>query len=403
MTFDSNGNRNGGSYTTQYNRMTADANWTYGYDYSGRLTQKTTTAGGSSESWTYAWSASSRLTEVKHYDSSGTLDLTVDYDAFGEMIQRDNGTIVERFIIDGGNSNMPRAIGNENRNVVAILDGSNTWKESYLWSDKVDQQLGRVVLSANNFALWPLKDRLGSVRDIINSAGTLRDSIKYDGWGNITAETDPTYCGWYAWTGRQLDAETELQYNRARWYDPKMGRWISQDPLGFDAGDTNLYRYVKNGPTYGTDPSGLDAFVTGTSSHTGIAVTVRDGKGNVVGILSADYGAKNFQENPNVGILDYVGPVFHSSAQILFGYHPIDSANARTIMNGRRITGTAQRDNALVVLILEQVGEGRKILNEKIAANKSQSWKQDVVSRRWRSYSVFADDTCHSFTWWAFR
>jgi hypothetical protein len=40
-------------------------------------------------------------------------------------------------------------------------------------------------------------------------------------------------------------------------YDPKVGRWLSVDPLSFEAGDHNLYRYVKNDPTNGTDPSGL--------------------------------------------------------------------------------------------------------------------------------------------------
>jgi RHS repeat-associated protein len=33
--------------------------------------------------------------------------------------------------------------------------------------------------------------------------------------------------------GREADSETGLQYNRARYYDPKVGRWLSQDPLGF--------------------------------------------------------------------------------------------------------------------------------------------------------------------------
>ncbi len=36
-----------------------------------------------------------------------------------------------------------------------------------------------------------------------------------------------------------------------------MGRWLSQDPIGFAAGDANLYRYVGNGATNATDPSGL--------------------------------------------------------------------------------------------------------------------------------------------------
>jgi hypothetical protein len=40
-------------------------------------------------------------------------------------------------------------------------------------------------------------------------------------------------------------------------YDPTVGRWLSQDPIGFKAGDPNLYRYVGNSPTNATDPSGL--------------------------------------------------------------------------------------------------------------------------------------------------
>lgn len=40
-------------------------------------------------------------------------------------------------------------------------------------------------------------------------------------------------------------------------YDPSVGRFVSQDPIGFDAGDSNLYRYVDNSPTNAVDPSGL--------------------------------------------------------------------------------------------------------------------------------------------------
>jgi RHS repeat-associated protein len=55
----------------------------------------------------------------------------------------------------------------------------------------------------------------------------------------------------------EWDVETGLQYNRARYYDPTTSRWISQDPLGFDAGDSNLYRYVRNAPTTLSDAAGL--------------------------------------------------------------------------------------------------------------------------------------------------
>jgi RHS repeat-associated protein len=59
-----------------------------------------------------------------------------------------------------------------------------------------------------------------------------------------------------AFTGREWDPETNLYYYRARYYDPKVGRFISEDPIGFDGG-VNFYGYADAGPTTATDPSGL--------------------------------------------------------------------------------------------------------------------------------------------------
>lgn len=83
-------------------------------------------------------------------------------------------------------------------------------------------------------------------------------SVRYGAFGNVIAETGAGELGRYAWTGREWDAEIEMQYNRARYYDPTNGRWVTQDPMGFFAGDSNLYRYVNNIPTNYIDPSGLD-------------------------------------------------------------------------------------------------------------------------------------------------
>ncbi|MFG6102832.1 RHS repeat-associated core domain-containing protein [Leptothoe sp. EHU-05/26/07-4] len=55
---------------------------------------------------------------------------------------------------------------------------------------------------------------------------------------------------------RELDEAAGLMYYRARYYDSAVGTFVSKDPLGFDAGDANLYRYVFNSPTNFTDPSG---------------------------------------------------------------------------------------------------------------------------------------------------
>jgi RHS repeat-associated protein len=80
--------------------------------------------------------------------------------------------------------------------------------------------------------------------------------ISYDGFGKIVSDTTGASADRYKYTGREWDSVVSLQYNRARYYDPAIGKWTSTDPLAFNAGDGNLYRYCGNGPTIGLDPLG---------------------------------------------------------------------------------------------------------------------------------------------------
>jgi RHS repeat-associated protein len=62
----------------------------------------------------------------------------------------------------------------------------------------------------------------------------------------------------YAFTGKYFDEDTGLQNNLNRWYDPEIGRWLSEDPIGFEGDSSNLYRYVGNAPSVYVDPMGLE-------------------------------------------------------------------------------------------------------------------------------------------------
>ena len=175
--------------------------------------------------------------------------------------------ITQRYVLDGWNTAKGEAVGNENWDVYLDLDASNGLETRYLRGDVVDELFARVDQGTTPRAYWTLLDHQGSVRDVLDEGGVLKASARYDGYGNVTERTtgvgDPLpeedfgYLGRYGWTGRERDAETGLQHNRARYYDPRTGRWLSLDPLGFAAGDANLYRYVGNAPTVATDPSGL--------------------------------------------------------------------------------------------------------------------------------------------------
>jgi len=97
------------------------------------------------------------------------------------------------------------------------------------------------------------------VRDIVDDSGTVLNHVVYDAFGGVTSQTDESVVFRYGYTARELDAESGLQYNRARYLDSFTGKFISEDPIGFQAGDPNLYRYVANNSLNFTDPLGESA------------------------------------------------------------------------------------------------------------------------------------------------
>jgi RHS repeat-associated protein len=94
------------------------------------------------------------------------------------------------------------------------------------------------------------------VRDWVNSSGTIQNHLRYDSFGKIASQTASASNPRFAYTGREWDSEIGLYFYRARYYDPTVGRFIGEDPIGFGAGDENLYRCVSNSPTDSTDPFG---------------------------------------------------------------------------------------------------------------------------------------------------
>jgi len=143
--------------------------------------------------------------------------------------------------------------------VTTNLGASYSLEHRYLYGPAVDQVLAQENVTDPATAgsvLWMLTDNEGTVRDLINNSGQVVTGghFTYDAYGNVVSG-DKSLTR-YLYTAREFDATTGLQYNRERWYDPHTGRFLSEDPLGFSAGDPNLYRYVGNSPTDGTDPNG---------------------------------------------------------------------------------------------------------------------------------------------------
>ena len=95
----------------------------------------------------------------------------------------------------------------------------------------------------------------------MSASGKIFNRIIDNIFGQVTSETNTDFDFRFGYTSRERDEVTGLMYYRARYYDPAVGRFLSEDPLGFDAGDANFYRYVFNSPTNYTDPSGEIAVV----------------------------------------------------------------------------------------------------------------------------------------------
>ena len=241
--YDANGNRTNAGYSTGTdNRLNSDGVFTYTYDFEGNL--KTRTRIGTSEVRTFNWDYRNRLTGVS--DSTGGAT-TYTYDGMNQRIAKSVGGTTTRFVYDRGN-------------VVLEFTGNAIPSVRYLHGTMVDQVLAQ---EKGGQTSWMLTDQLGSVRDLVSDAGEVVGHFTYDSFGQVvSAVSSGTVDSRYKFTGRELDSETGLYYYRARYYDAKVGKFIGQDPIGFQAGDANLYRYVGNRSTDRVDPSGKFSVAT---------------------------------------------------------------------------------------------------------------------------------------------
>ena len=206
----------------------------------------------------YTWDYRNRLTDVQVKNSSGTVILedSFRYDIFDRRIAKTEDP-------DGAGS-APAVT------TWTVYDGANPYADltgsiaaittRYLYGAGIDSLLARMTASTLTMSAqvaWYLTDNLGSVRQFVDTSGTVKDAIAYDSFGNIVSETSPTDGDRFKYTAREWDGEIGLYYYRARYFAPGFGRFIGEDPSGFGGQDSDLYRYVLNMPDEAKDPTGL--------------------------------------------------------------------------------------------------------------------------------------------------
>ncbi len=215
------------------NELTALPSGSYGYDKNGNTQSKP-------DGTQYMWDLDNELTQVTLPGTGGTLNFK--YDPFGRRSQKSftqNGvTTATDYVYDGANR-------------IEDVGLTGNLLARYVQSNSIDEPLQEIISGTSNYYEH---DGLGSVTSLSNSTGALANTYTYDSYGKLLASTGTTPNP-FQFTSREFDAETGEYFYRARYYDQNVGRFISEDPIGFDGG-INYYSYARNNPTNYTDPSG---------------------------------------------------------------------------------------------------------------------------------------------------
>lgn len=184
---------------------------------------------------TYMWNARNQLVAI-----SGPVNASFQYDAFGRRVSKTIGGTTQ-FLYDGVNS---------------VQEISGTSASANLLTGGVDEYFQRTdSAGVRNY----LTDALDSTLALADSMATVQTSYTFEPFGNTTTAGAATTNS-FAFTGRELDP-TGLYFYRARYYNPFLQRFMSEDPIGFVSG-TNLYLYVSQNPLSFKDSSGLQHCVS---------------------------------------------------------------------------------------------------------------------------------------------
>lgn len=126
----------------------------------------------------------------------------------------------------------------DGNDLLAEMDASGNILARYTQGGGIEEPLAQFCSGS---ASYYETDVLGSVTSTTTPASAIANSYSYDSFGNTVTSTSPTMNS-IRYAARELDPETGIYNDRARYYDPSSGRFVSEDPVGFEAGETHFYR-----------------------------------------------------------------------------------------------------------------------------------------------------------------
>jgi RHS repeat-associated protein len=251
--YDPVGNRLSSSSVPNYNynvsnELMSNSTGSYTYDNNGNTL---TDASGK----TYTWDFENRMVSAV---VPGLGTVTFKYDPFGRRIEKSSWLGTTNYLYD-------------RVNILETTDQNGNELARYADTANIDEPLSELVSGTTSFYG---QDGLGSVTSLTSATGTVANTYIYGSFGTL-ATSSGALANPLQYAGRDYDPETGLRYYRARYYDPGAGRFLGEDPIEFDGGDVNLYRYVWNSPVGFRDASG--------NCPTCVSAAIGAGVGAVIG------------------------------------------------------------------------------------------------------------------------
>ena len=221
----------------------------YTYDDNGNMTEKEeydSAVQQDKDTTTYTYDYENRLTEITHADSSAS---EYTYDGVGKRIKtvekNSQGTVTSttKFLYDG-------------LNVVIERDASDQTTAAYTRGQSYGGGIGGIISKKTSATTSYFHyDGIGTVTGLTDSNEAVVQTYIYEAYGNLLYSTGSETNN-HLFSTKEHSAKSSLSYFGARYYDPKIGRFITKDPLGMIDGP-NVYLYVNNNPVNLIDPWGL--------------------------------------------------------------------------------------------------------------------------------------------------
>jgi RHS repeat-associated protein len=307
--------------------------------------------------FTFTYMRDQELTRI----TAPGLTYDVAYDALGRCVKRTVNNDPTYYVYDGDKPILEyRSNGQIARN---------------LYGKGVDEILMRTDPAVNSGqAFYFQQDHEGSTTHLINASSQIIERYRYDAFGapliyapDWIVRTGSSYGNRFLFTGREYDGAWVYEY-RARLYHSGIGRFMSQDPKLFDAGDYNLFRYCHNDPVDLTDPMGLDAMavaevvVPGQYEYDQMVANFQSGHyGNAAGwgvawVVSAVVGVASGTTSTRAqagfraaGVL-----ITEGKAVSRTGYRYVGAKEARTISREGRIPLVDQNNRPKTVFYTDE-------------------------------------------------